>query len=444
MKKRSAVLVVDDEKEFCDFLVERLNRRGYQVVGLTNGTQALDELKVQTFDVAIFDLKMPDLNGLELLRKARELQPDLQVLILTGYGTIETAVEAMKLGAYDYLTKPCNLKELEIVLEKALEKKSIITRNAGLMRALWPEGGAVIVGQSPAIRKVLELIQKVADSEVPVLIQGETGTGKELVARNLHAWSRRAGQPFIAVNSGALPRELLESELFGYVKGAFTGALTDKPGLVEAAEGGTLFLDEVGEMDPALQVKLLRFLETGEFRRVGDNRLRSVDVRVVAATNRCIEKEVREGRFREDLYYRLNVITIHLPPLRERKEDIPCLVQYFLRRFSPHKEPPPVSKEAMEALLAYDYPGNVRELANLIERGLLLAGDGPIRPEHLFYGWDTSRIGDQGLRSLEEVEKEHILRVLKATGGNKTRAAQILGISLRNLYRKIAEYGLGN
>ncbi|MEW6660783.1 MAG: sigma-54 dependent transcriptional regulator [Bacillota bacterium] len=433
-----SLLIVDDEAEFRDLLVRRFQRKGHQVVGTASAEGALAVLDERCFDVGIFDIKMPGVDGLQLLELARKAQPDMEVLMLTGYGTIQTAIQAMKLGAYDYLTKPCNLEELEILVAKAAEKKQLVETKTVLHEAFRRNATqSRIVGESPKMGCVLEIARKVAPSGSPVLIEGESGTGKELIARALHDWSPRVQQPFVVVNAGALSGHLLESELFGHEKGAFTGAVAQKKGLVEMAHRGTLFLDEIGEMDPGLQVKLLRFLETGEFRRVGDNRLRQVEVRIVAATNRKLEAEVKEGRFREDLYYRLNVIRILVPPLRERKEDIPLLAQYFLAGSAAGRGKR-LSPDAMGALEAYDFPGNVRELANLVERGCLLASGDLITAADLF---GSSPGKNTPADTLKDVEREHILRVMGEVGGNKTRAAAILGISVRNLYRKLEEYG---
>ena len=440
MSLNAHILIADDEETFRELLVSRLARKGSQVAGVSTGEEALKAIQSRYFDVGVFDIRMPGMDGIELLRRARELQPSLEVIVITGHGTIDSAIEAMRLGAYDYLTKPCNLSELEIVLGKALEKKALVEENRGLREAFKRQAGArEIIGKSAEVRRVIELTRKVAASELPVLIEGESGTGKELVAQAVHTWSSKASGPFIPVNCGSLPAQLLESEMFGHEKGAFTGAASQRPGLVEMADRGTLFLDEIGEMDPSLQVKLLRFLETGEFRRLGDNRLRRVDARIVAATNRRLDQEVRGGRFREDLYYRLNVLAIRVPPLRERKDDIPLLVEHFLRLRGAHQKE--VTPEAMEALLAYDYPGNVRELANLVERGAVLSSGGKIERADLF-GLRENLPAYEAL-TLSEVEKRHILATLKAAGGNKSRAADLLGISVRNLYRKLAEYGVG-
>lgn len=453
--RRYSLLIADDEDSFRELLCQRLTRKGYTVTAAFDGTTALEALAAEEFDAAICDLKMPGASGLEVLQRSRELQPGLPVLILTGHGSIETAVEAMRAGAYDYLTKPCNLTELELLLKKALERKALETENRGLREALKRQsGGAEIIGASTALTRLLDLTGRVAASDMPVLIQGESGTGKELIARSVHGLSPRAGGPLIAVNAGALPASLLESELFGHARGAFTGAVAAKPGLVELAEGGTLFLDEIGELPLELQAKLLRFLESREVRRVGETKVRRVDVRVVAATNRRLETEVREGRFREDLYYRLNVVTLSVPPLRERREDIPPLVEHFLARIGSGKE---LTPEAMAALMAHSFPGNVRELFNLVQRGAILSPDRYIAPEDLGLAAATSpapagagavAVAGAGagvspeLCSLEEMERRHITRALAQTGWNRAQAAHLLGISVRNLYRKIEAFDL--
>lgn len=440
IKESIKVLIVDDEESFRDLLVQRFGRKGCHVKGVGSGTEALQALKEEAFQVAIFDIKMPGMDGLELLQRARQMEENLQVIMLTGHGTTASAIEAMKMGAYDYLTKPYSLTELEVILQKAYEKRMLLEENMGL-KAVIQRGRSskVVVGESQAITRVLELTKKVAVADTPVLVEGESGTGKELIVSSIHQWSGRAQQPFVAVNSGALPAQLLESELFGHEKGAFTGALAQKKGLIESAHRGTLFLDEIGEMDLGLQVKFLRFLETGEFRRVGDVRLRKVDVRVVAATNRNLEAEVAKGNFREDLYYRLNVIKILVPPLRERKEDIPLLVEHFMQKMGAGKARK-LTSEAIEALMNHDYPGNVRELFNILERGMLISSGNEIHEEDLF-SCITGRKEPQ-ICTLEEMEKRHIKQVLRMVNWNKTKAAELLGISLRNLYRKIEGYQL--
>ncbi|BDG61071.1 sigma-54-dependent transcriptional regulator [Caldinitratiruptor microaerophilus] len=453
MADEPRVLIADDEDAFRELLVQRMQRRGWRPVGAADGHEALAALAEQEFDLAVVDIRMPGPDGLEVLRRAREMQPALEVVILTGHGTIETAIQAMKEGAYDFLTKPCNLSELDLVLQKALERRRLADENTGLRAALWRQEQVEIVGESPAIRQLLELTRRVAAADSNVLIEGESGTGKELVARALHRWSGRARGPFLAVNAAALPAHLLESELFGHARGAFTGAAADKPGLVELGHRGTLFLDEVGEMPAELQPKLLRFAETGEFRRVGETRLRRVSVRIVSATNRRLADEVAAGRFREDLYYRLCVVRIEVPPLRERREDIPLLVDHFLRRRA--RGPRSLSPAALDALMRYHYPGNVRELFNIVERGAILASGEVIQEGDLLLPGAVRlaerpaggapvpgpTAGDR-FPTLEEVEREHIRRALERTGWNRAQAARLLGVSVRNLYRKIDEYRL--
>ncbi|MFN3487078.1 MAG: sigma-54-dependent transcriptional regulator, partial [Planctomycetota bacterium] len=384
---------------------------------------------------ALVDLLMPGMDGMTLLRRIRELRPDVAVVILTGHGTVETAVEAMKAGAADYLLKPCSLAEVEARIAQAVERRRLERENLQLRAALSHERGvAEIVGTSAAIRRVIELIHKVKDSGSPVLIQGESGTGKELVARALHFDSVRRDSPFVAVNCATLQEQLLESELFGHRAGAFTGATADKRGLLEIADRGTLFVDEIAETHPNVQAKLLRVLETGEFRSVGDVRERKVDIRLVAATNKDLRAEVARGRFREDLFYRLNVVTIPVPPLRERKEDIPLLARHFLLRRGRT-----ISDAAMAALLAYDWPGNVRELFNVLERAVLFDPSGRLESVEVP---SADRAPAPRGGTLEEIEIAHIRRVLESVRWNVSRAAEILGMSRRSLHRKINQYNL--
>jgi len=439
------LLVVDDEQDLLELLVRRLKRKGFEVDSAGTAEDALELVKKNEYDIGVYDIRLPNMDGIELLKETKKVQPDIEVLILTGHGTIDTAIEAMKVGAFDYITKPYNLSELELTIGKAAENKALKEKNASMKKIIAQHNEFNIIGDSGNFKEVLEMTRRIADSDVPVLIEGESGTGKELFAKALHYWSSRADEPFVPVNSGALPEHLLESELFGHARGAFTGASQDKKGLVEAAKGGTLFLDELGEMPLALQVKLLRFLETGEFRRVGDVRERHVTVRVVAATNRDMEKEVAEGRFREDLYYRLNVVKLTIPPLRERKGDLPALIDHFIGRTKdPLKR---LSEEALATLEQYDFPGNVRELSHLIERGVLLSkgsmiqGDDLLLPQSVKTKAETE-VQLSPLCSLEEVEKVHIENALKQMNWNKTKAADVLGISVRNLYRKIDQFGL--
>lgn len=432
------ILLVDDEVSFIQLLAQRLHRQGHEAEATGSPFEALQLLNQRPFDVALFDIRMPGMDGLELLAKAKELQPTLEVVILTGHGTVESAIEAMKSGAYDYLTKPVQPAKLELVLAKAGEKAKLVQNNHNLSAAQKRHvGNKPLIGESRRMQQLLEMTRRVADSDSPVLIVGESGAGKELVARAQHFWSRRADQPFIPVNVGVLTPQLAESELFGHVKGAFTGAHATKQGLVEMAHRGTLFLDEIGELEPSLQVKLLRFLETGEFRRIGDTEVRKIQVRVVAATNRPLKEMVDNGHFRKDLYYRLNVVAIPVPPLRERRDDIPLLADYFLNQRSDGAVKK-LSPEAMEYLQNYDFPGNVRELSNMIERGVLLARGDSIEISDLFYPGERS---PKDMR-LQTVEQEHINRVLTMVQWNKPQAAEMLGIGLRTLYRKIDEYKL--
>ena len=441
--RNTRLLIVDDEKDLLDLLVKRLSRKGYEVHATETAEAALKKLKQQFFDIAIYDIRLPNMDGITLLKETKKMEPETEVLMLTGHGTIETAIEAMKYGAFDYLTKPYNLSELEIIIKKAEENKQLKEKNESMKKIIRQHNDFQIIGESPIFSEVIELTERIASSDVPVLVQGESGTGKELFAKALHYWGNRADEPFVAINSGALPEQLLESELFGHVKGAFTGANQDKKGLVEVANGGTLFLDELGEMPLAIQVKLLRFLELGEFRRIGDTRERKVDIRIVAATNRNMEKEVEEGNFRKDLFYRLNVVSIVIPPLRERKEDIPLLINSFLQQ---GKYPGKVlSEDALVQLKNYQFPGNVRELHHLIERGLLLSSGEKIEAGDMLLPVqknDKANHRDGELCSLEEIEKVHIAKVLERTNWNKTKAAEVLKISVRNLYRKIEQFDL--
>ncbi|MDA8227621.1 MAG: sigma-54 dependent transcriptional regulator [Desulfitobacterium hafniense] len=463
------ILIVDDEKALRSVIIKRLKRKEYDVFEAGTINEGLALCKENSFDAIFLDLKLPDGNGLELLKQVKQIQSDVQIIMLTGHGTIESAIEAMKLGAYDYLSKPCNLSELEITLQKALEQRKLLTENTGLRQVLNRQNPELkIIGNSPALITLLEMTKKVSLSDAPILIQGESGTGKELIARAIHLWSPRMNQAYIPLNCGALPEALIESELFGHEKGAFTGATSQKIGLVEMADRGTLFLDEIGEMPLALQVKLLRFLETGEFRRVGDSRLHRVNVRIVTATNRNLQDEVTKERFRQDLFYRLNAVTLEVPPLRERKEDINPLAEYFLAMYKQKDKSEfdfVLSSEAKEQLFKYDFPGNVRELAHLIKRGQILATGESIEPKNIWpekYGHKTGHEDVKPRNSndprfysfpewlelknynhyptLEEIERAYILFTLEKVGGNRAQAAKLLRMSVRNLYRKLDIY----
>ncbi|WP_066398866.1 sigma-54-dependent transcriptional regulator [Neobacillus mesonae] len=436
---KNRILIVDDEKDLVDLLVFRLRRKGYEVDFALNAEDAVPLIHEHYYDLAIYDIRLPKMNGIALLKETKKIQSEIQVIMLTGHGTIETAIEAIRQGAFDYITKPYNLSELEMALEKAIENKTLKEKNDSMKKIIKQQHSFQIIGQNSKLRSLLELTERIADSDVPVLIEGESGTGKDLFAKALHYWSIRREEPFVAINSGALPEQLLESELFGHVKGAFTGANQDKKGLVEAANGGTLFLDELGEMPLSLQVKLLRFLESGEFRRIGEVRERKVKVRTITATNRHLDEEVAKGNFREDLYYRLNVVKITIPPLRDRMDDLPLLVKHFL------KAGKTLDAKALKALQSYDFPGNVRELHHLLERGMLLSTGNIIEASDLLLqaaDKSNSKETHAALCSLEQLEKEHIKKVLAELNWNKTKAAEVLGVSVRNLYRKIEQYQL--
>lgn len=433
------VLLVDDEEKFITLLQQRLTRKGYSVEVSNCSLKALSIIEETEFDVALFDIMMGGMNGLELLEKAKKVQPNLEIIMLTGYATVDTAIEAMKKGAYDYLTKPIKPIELELSLQKAIDRKKLQEYSNNLIETIQRTNRKrEIIGNSDVMINLKYMIDRVSDSPLPVLILGESGTGKELVANALHYSSCRAHHPFVPINASAIPNQLLESELFGHVKGAFTGAQVNKKGLVELANEGTLFLDEIGDMEASLQVKLLRFLDTGEFRPVGGTVTKKTNVRVVAATNINLEQAIEDGRFREDLYYRLSVVTLSVPPLRERGRDALLLAEHFLRQSNTKKK---LSKETELFLLNYNFPGNVRELANLIERGILLSKGKEVMPQDFFAGEICSKNNVKSL-ALEDIEKEHIGQVLEKTGWNKTEAAKILKIGLRTLYRKIEEYQL--
>jgi len=428
---------------------------GFDSSPARSGEEALDLLAKSDFDVVLLDIRMPGLSGLEALREVRKMEDPPEVIMLTADTSLNTGIEAMRLGAYDYLTKPATLEEIEAVVRKADEKRRLVRQNASLKDAVRPsaaEDSAALVYRSRAMEGLALLAETAARSDSTVVITGESGTGKDVLARFIHAHSSRADSPMIAVNCAALPESLFESEFFGHERGAFTGATATKRGLIEAADSSTLFLDEVGEMPPQTQVKLLRFLEEGRFRRVGSTRDRAADVRVIAATNRNLAEDVTAGRFRADLFYRLNVISLHVPPLRQRREDVPALVEHFLALYRDRFNRPALAltDEALQRLSTYDWPGNVRELRNALERAAALTQGDRIEAEHVLpaaASRSTSR--DEAATSdgaaaapvtLEELERQHILRVVEQTGGNRERAAAVLGISARTLYRKLREY----
>ncbi len=452
---RSRVLVVDDEPSIRKVLQAHLTRDGHAVELAADGAEAIDLLGREPFDLVISDLKMPGIGGLELLAHVRQTLPGLPLIVITAHGTVDSAVEALKLGAHDYITKPFDHTELRAAVEKALRVERAGRRS--LQEDPKVKGRFDLVGVTPSMQRVYTLVEKVADSPTTVLLVGESGTGKELVARALHAQSGRRNAPFVSVNCGAIPENLFESELFGYEKGAFTGAVTSKPGRFELADGGTLLLDEIGELPRDMQVKLLRALQERKIERVGGLRPQPVDVRVIAATNVDLAAAVAGGRFREDLYYRLNVIQIRLPPLRERREDIPLLVEHFLARFNERlgKRVGGVDPDAMAALLAWTWPGNIRELENVVERGVLLSDGGDLGVDALpGLGAGPASSGGSGGGSdglgLKEYVRVHtaklertlIQRSLEQEGGNVTRAARRLEISRKSLQLKMKEYSL--
>ncbi|MBI3586468.1 MAG: sigma-54-dependent Fis family transcriptional regulator [Ignavibacteriales bacterium] len=454
-KQNISILAVDDEEPFLELLKSLLEEEGFYVNTANDGVAAINVLQTLPFDLVLLDLKMPRVDGVEVLKFIKDHFFDTQVIMLTGVSDVKLAVECMQLGAYYYITKPYSSTELLAVIDRAFERKRLVTQNKALKSELARHAlSSHIVGQSKPFLEVLNLASRVAPTDSSVLIQGASGTGKELVASFLHNNSLRKEQPFMALNCASIPETLIESELFGHEKGAFTDAVVAKQGLVEIANGGTLFLDEVAEISLMVQPKLLRFLQTGEFRRVGGNKNMKADVRLVSATNKDLRKEVAAGRFREDLLYRLNVITLGLPSLRERKDDIPILVDYFLKNRLRGKEPRQVAEQALEILMKYDWPGNVRELENVIERAAILCLDNVIRVDDLALPIGTrSLIEPFGLSSGEgtqigsavpmvEIEKAHMKGVLKTVNWNKNVAAKILGISLKTLYTKIQQYNL--
>jgi len=444
------ILVVDDERVALRNLMHILTKEGYRVSGAESGAAALRALAAGEFDLVLTDLRMERVDGMQILRDCREHHPETPVILITGFATVSSAVDAMREGAFHYLTKPFRINEVRHLVREALEVSHLRRENRRLRERVEAQGeGRRLLTQDPALRKILDTARHIAPSDANVIITGESGTGKELLARLIHDHSRRRTQPLIAVNCGAFPEDLLTNELFGHEKGAYTGAVESRAGLIEAAHGGTLFLDEVTEMSPPMQVKLLRVVQEGELTRLGSHRPVRVNVRYLAATNRDLRESVASGRFRQDLYYRLNVVQLHLPPLGERPGDVPLLAHYFLKRFALAlgKEVRDFDPDALAILSEYDFPGNVRELANLIERGVALADGALLRQDHL--PEDLRELQVRALRrkgptlpTLEEQEADYIGWVLGHTGGNKTRAADILGIDRVSLWRKIKKYGL--
>ena len=452
---KTRILVVDDERSMREMLSILLEREGYEAVEAKNGQEALQLFETSIFDMVISDIQMPGINGIDLLGRIKKLAPEVPVLMITAFATADQAVDAIKLGAFHYFTKPFNNDEIRALVRNALEKRDLKQENTLLKQdAHAKDGFCGIIGKSPRMRELFIMIQKVAGSLSSVLIMGESGTGKELAARAIHTSSARRTKPFVAVNCGAIPETLIESELFGHKKGAFTGAVADRPGLFEQADGGTLFLDEIGELPLLLQTKLLRVLQEREFRRVGDSVVRKTDVRVLTASNLDLQEQVTVGSFREDLYYRINVVQIVMPPLRERLEDIPLLIEHFFQKYSdPGHTGETITPAALKQLMNYPFPGNIRELENIVERSLIL--DRTIISESSLpeqvrsvrtdcLGSEVS-IPDEGMQLealLEELEKKYLLKALERTGGAKKKAADLLGMSFRSFRYRLAKFDL--
>lgn len=444
-----SILIADDEESFRSTVTTLLEGEGYTVQTTADGVQAINALQQRSYDALLLDVKMPKVDGLEVLEFAKDNSPSTEVIMVTGFHDVKIAVQCMRMGAYDYITKPHSVEELTSVLERALERRSLRLENRLIRSELSRVVGSTnIVGQSRAFQKVLEVALKVAPTESTILIQGPTGTGKELVANFILKNSTRAEKPFVVVNCASIPDTLIESELFGHEKGAFTDARAQKQGIVELANRGTLFLDEVGDISLMVQPKLLRFIQTGEFRRVGGTSVLKSDVRIMSATNKNLQQEVKEGRYREDLLYRLNVITIEIPRLRERKEDIPLLVDDFLKNKLRSRTKKTIKPEAMELLISYSWPGNVRELENVLERAAILSHGTEIQPCDIVLpaqagitsGGNNNSLGTAV--AMKEIEKIHMEGVLRHTRWNKNVSAKILGISLKTLYTKIKQYNI--
>jgi DNA-binding NtrC family response regulator len=441
--QRYNILIVDDEASFTEILRDELQEEGnYEVDLAFDGAEAINLIQKKLYDVVLLDIKMPRVSGIEVLQYIQEHSPVSQVIILSQFADVKMAVETTKLGAYEVLGKPYDFDQVEQTIRRAIERKKLAIDNTLMKTELSRKAGTFeIVGDSLGIKQVIQYAEKVAESESIVLITGASGTGKELIAHLIHDRSTRRSRPFVPVNCSSIPDTLLESELFGHEKGAFTNAYTAKPGLVEVANGGTLFLDEVGDISPIIQPKLLRFLETGDFRRVGGTNELKANVRVVSATNKNLQEESKAGRFREDLLYRLNVITIQIPPLKSRLEDIPLLVNFFLQKKSRLTALKRISEAALKSLMLYEWPGNIRELEHVIERAIILSSGQVIETTDLHLTNNTETPQPAGL-SLDDLERQHIEKVLKMFNGNRKQTSEALGISQKTLYSKIKEYGI--
>ncbi|MEK6726836.1 MAG: sigma-54 dependent transcriptional regulator [Deltaproteobacteria bacterium] len=445
---KSKILIVDDEVSMREFLEIMLSKEGHKVSSAGSGKEALNMLNDTIYDLIVSDVQMPGMNGIELLRNVKEVCPDTTVIMITAYASTESGVEAMKAGAYDYITKPFKIDEIKLIIKNALEKKRLEVENLLLKREFRERYSfGNILGNSPEMLKVYDLIEKIGPTKTNVLVEGESGTGKELVAKAIHHQSPRREKPFVAITCGAIPDGLMESELFGHMKGSFTGAIANKAGLFEMADGGTVFLDEIGELPLAIQVKLLRVIQERSFRRVGGTEDITVDVRIISATNKTLEEEVKKGTFREDLYYRLNVLQIRMPPLRERLSDVPILARHFLDKYAKEhgKDVKGITTVAMRILEGYSYPGNVRELENVIERGVALEQGAQLSAESLPGFKQLTYIPPEGLDLEEAVgkyEKALIVSALDKVGGVKKRAAKLLNISFRSIRYRLEKYGL--
>ena len=450
MSDPARILVVDDEESIRDAMSQVLSKEGYRVKTAATGQEGLRLFAAEVFQAVFVDIKLPGASGLDVLRRIKETEPQTPVIIITGYASIESAVEAMKRGAFDYLTKPFTPQVVRVSTRKALESRRLLLENMSLRRELEARAEfELVIGKGPAISRVLDVVRRVSPTESTILITGESGTGKELIAREIHRHSLRRNAPFVVVDCGALVETLFESELFGHVKGSFTGAHETKHGRFEVAEGGTIFFDEISNIGLNIQAKLLRAIQEREINRIGSSRAIKVNIRILAATNEDLADAVRQGRFREDLFYRLSVVPIHLPPLRERKEDIPLLVDHFLQKYNKRakKSISGISARALKALWDYDWPGNIRELENTIERAVVLSRSDGIELVDLMYHGISAGAAIAGptpdkLQTLEDMEKEYIRAVLQAQDGNRTRTAEVLGIDRKTLRAKIKKYGL--